>query len=384
MKPFSANTTALLKLEDTLKLESYSELARDWYIIVTDVQNSTQAIEAGLYREINAIGGSTIAAVLNAVKPNQVPYVFGGDGASFCVPEKTLEKVKQALKGCQEIAQQAHNLNLRVGLIAYQELSSPIHLCKYQATKNLHQYFFMGGGMEEADHKIKASTTYHLDSNTLSDADFSGFECRWNSVPSAKEITFSLLVKARTSSEKDALKVYDALIEKIHHLFGDVIDYHPLNAKGLSLSLSADKLNVELLTKTQHKNVWQRWVALQTLRLQNLIGIYWMKFGKIAIGANWGEYKQDLVVNSDFIKIDDTYRTVMSAEQKTLDKLIDWLEEQHQAERLFYGCHTSHSAIITCLINKTGIEHIHFVDCAEGGYAMAAKQLKAQIKAVIQ
>ncbi|BCN94408.1 hypothetical protein THMIRHAM_21930 [Thiomicrorhabdus immobilis] len=383
MKPFSANTAALVKLEDTLKPESYSELAKDWYIIVTDVQNSTQAIEAGLYREINAIGGSTIAAVLNALKPNQVPYVFGGDGASFCVPANSLEKVKQALKGCQEIAQQIHNLNLRVGLIAYQELTSPIHLCKYQASENLHQYFFMGGGMEEADSKIKASSHYHLDPSTLANADFSGFECRWNSVPSAKEITFSLLVKARTSSEMEALKTYDALIEKIHLLFGDVQDYHPLNTKGLSLSLSADKLNVELLTKTQHQNLWQRWFTLQKLRMQNLIATYLMKFGKIAMGSNWGEYKQDLVINSDFIKIDDTYRTVMSAEQKTLNELIEWLEGQYQAGRLFYGYHTSHSAIITCLINKTGIDHIHFVDCAEGGYTMAAKQLKTQIKSTV-
>ncbi|MBN2605844.1 MAG: DUF3095 family protein, partial [Thiotrichales bacterium] len=53
---------------------------------------------------------------------------------------------------------------------------------------------------------------------------------------------------------------------------------------------------------------------------------------------------------------------------------------QYQAGILFYGCHQTNAAVITCLIEKTGTDHVHFVDAADGGYAMAAKQLKTQIK----
>jgi len=53
-------------------------------------QNSTKAIETGHYREINAVGGSSIAAVINAIKPRRIPYGFGGDGARFCIPPELL------------------------------------------------------------------------------------------------------------------------------------------------------------------------------------------------------------------------------------------------------------------------------------------------------
>jgi hypothetical protein len=70
----------------------------------------------------------------------------------------------------------------------------------------------------------------------------------------------------------------------------------------------------------------------------------------------------------------------MSADQKSVNALLAWLDVAYQQGQVFYGCHQTHSAVITCLVAQTGVEHVHFVDSAEGGYAMAAKQLKAQIK----
>ncbi|MDG4811632.1 DUF3095 family protein [Hydrogenovibrio sp. 3SP14C1] len=371
-------------LNDTLQPDAYLELLPDWLVVIADVQNSTQAIQQGRYRDINTVGGSTISAVLNAVKPFKIPYVFGGDGASFCVPPEFIEAVEKALKGCQEMASKGLNLDLRVGIVPYSDLTRSILLCRYQSTPSLTQYFFMGGGMEEADDKVKQQTVYHLSKTIEPDADFSGFECRWNEVPSAQEVTFSLLVKARTENQQDALVLYQALHQHLIDLLGEVLSHHPLSEQGLSLSFKPSKLKGESVIKSfqNAKGIsWvTRWIMTVKLLFQNVVGRYWMRFNKHEIGADWGRYKSDLVMNSDYLKLDDTYRTVMSGTYKTVSELLSWLESEYQKGHLFYGYHQTHSAVVTCLVAKTGIEHIHFVDSAEGGYAMAAKQLKKQVQ----
>lgn len=376
---FEASLPLLTHLEQTLSCDAYTELPSDWYVIVTDVVNSTKAIEEGRYRDVNAVGGSTIAAVVNATKPNKIPYVFGGDGASFCVPPELIDKVKRALRGCQELAIEGLALELRVGIVPYGDLTRRIYLCRYRSAPNLTQYFFMGGGMDEADSLVKDDVKYHLPSDTVSDADFSGFECRWNQVPSAKQVTFSLLVKSRLSENKDTLALYQRLTEKLHELLGDRIEHHPLSRDHLSLSFNSQKLKAETLTKNFHHNIWYRIKTAFRIRLENLVGIYWMKMHKEVDGFDWGNYKRDLIENSDYQKLDDNFKTVMSCDLAAFQALLSWLEEQYRAGILFYGCHQTNAAVITCLVEKTGTDHVHFVDAANGGYAMAAKQLKTQI-----
>ena len=43
----------------------------------------------------------------------------------------------------------------------------------------------------------------------------------------------------------------------------------------------------------------------------------------------------------------------------------------------------STGAIFTCLITRRHGDHLHFVDGAEGGYAMAAAAMKAQLHAPV-
>ncbi len=380
LKDFEESIPLFTRLEQTLNCDAYTELPKDWYVVVTDVVNSTKAIEQGRYRDVNAVGGSTIAAVVNATKPQKIPYVFGGDGASFCLPPELMEKVRRALRGCQELASDGLDLKLRVGIVPYQALTQKIHLCRYRSAPNLTQYFFMGGGMDEADGLVKSHLGYELSEDTISDADFSGFECRWNQIPSPKQVTFSLLVKSRLAENKDTLALYRKLTQKVDELLGDRIEHHPLSQDNLSLSFSAEKLKAETLAKSFHHNLWYRLKTAIRIRLESLVGVYWIKTNKAVNGYEWGDYKADLVENTDYQKLDDNFKTVMSCNQSDLQNLLSWLEEQHRAGILFYGCHQTNAAVITCLVEKTGTDHVHFVDAADGGYAVAAKQLKAQIK----
>ena len=45
-----------------------------------------------------------------------------------------------------------------------------------------------------------------------------------------------------------------------------------------------------------------------------------------------------------------------------------------------YGLHRASAALMTCFVSSTEDgKHVHFIDGADGGYALAAQQLKAQI-----
>jgi hypothetical protein len=61
-------------------------------------------------------------------------------------------------------------------------------------------------------------------------------------------------------------------------------------------------------------------------------------------------------------------------------KTVALLENYHQLGFLSYGLHTSPTALMTCFIHSYQNQHIHFVDGGDGGYAYAARGLKAQLK----
>ena len=69
---------------------------------------------------------------------------------------------------------------------------------------------------------------------------------------------------------------------------------------------------------------------------------------------------------------------VLDLSRTELDAFVAFLEEQRRKARLVYGVHEAGSALITCFVRSYEGDHVHFVDGADGGYALAAKQLKRQ------
>jgi hypothetical protein len=55
------------------------------------------------------------------------------------------------------------------------------------------------------------------------------------------------------------------------------------------------------------------------------------------------------------------------------------LQSAADKNELAYGIHRSSSALATCMVKAYEGDHVHFVDGADGGYALAARQLKAQL-----
>jgi hypothetical protein len=62
------------------------------------------------------------------------------------------------------------------------------------------------------------------------------------------------------------------------------------------------------------------------------------------------------------------------------DRLEDMLIEADNQGIARYGMHRQDAALMTCFVpSPTRSDHIHFVDGAMGGYAMAARALKGAV-----
>jgi len=85
------------------------------------------------------------------------------------------------------------------------------------------------------------------------------------------------------------------------------------------------------------------------------------------------------VHNNDFRKFDETLRMVLDVSDHELSRVSAMLEAERGQGTLAYGTHRAGAALITCLVKSYHGEHLHFVDGADGGYALAAKQLKQQL-----
>ncbi|PCJ62339.1 MAG: hypothetical protein COA79_04545 [Planctomycetota bacterium] len=368
-------------------LKYYQALPEDWYVIITDIQGSTKAIQEGRYKDVNALGGASIVALLNAIKPLKVPYVFGGDGSTICIPPSAKDAVDSALVATQLMAETDFSMNLRIGVVPMSVLkaeNSKVLVGKYLPRYHFQQAMFRGGGLGYAETLVKdprPDNPYLITDETIKPkADFEGFECRWNEIPSPKDETVSILVQVTLEDPSDNEKVYVEVSRRIIEIYGEESDHHPLQEDQLTLNSNQNKHSAEVRIRTAFQSSFKRWLYSWKLKLLVNIGKFLMSRNIKADNVNWGGYKKTLIANTDYRKFDEVLRMIISGTKDQRFKLDEYLENLHKEKKVVYGIHASPCALITCLINNYDMDHIHFVDGSNGGYAMAAKGMKQQIK----
>ncbi len=368
-------------------LSKYSNLPDDWYIIAADIEDSTTAIQAGHYKSVNIIGVSVITAVRNLTSSLELPYMFGGDGATLCIPFGLIEDAKEALLATKLMAKNQFNLNLRVGIVpidVVRKKGRDVLVSRYRVSEYYVQVAFAGGGIEYAENLIKdknKGSQYRFDEiESEVKADYSGLECRWERVPSQHGETIALIVKALAPTIEQEAKIYDEIISMIHQIYGEDKSCQPVYAKGLMLTINSEKLSDELKTKTFNQGFFKRLLYKLKSRLEIVIGWVLMSFKLNVSGIPWGQYKKDIVSNTDFKKFDGVLREVISGTTKQREKLNQYLNKKHILDECVYGIHVSNSALVTCMVDDRLGDHYHFVDASDGGYALAAMQMKLQIK----
>jgi hypothetical protein len=357
--------------------------------VISDIENSTTAIEKGLYKEVNSISTASIAAMTNALMPLEVPYVFGGDGATLCIPESKKSAVACALTATKILARDSFNLDMRIGMVPARTIRRSGHqvlVGKYQPSDSFQQAMFQGDGLGFAEMLVKGKTDnnpYLLDENEFpADGNFEGFECRWNEIPSSHEETVSIIIQDIDRDNSNQIQPYEDILEKITQIYGAVSEHHPLLNSNLGLTLSPKKLSIEARIRTPLHNRLRKAGYFIKLWLLTLAGKYLMAKKAVSNQVDWGQYKDRLINNTDFRKFDENLRMVISGSLENRRELCHYLHSLHSRNRIVYGVHPSPAAIITCVVSDYDNNHIHFLDGSNGGYALAAKAMKKQIRAL--
>src|SRR5450432_2982010 len=150
-----------IPLSDLLTEEHlFFKIPGNWHVVITDVKNSTLAIQQGLHETINLIATGSIVAVLNiAYKANLlVPFFFGGDGATFIIPPSILDSTMQALLIHKENTQRNYNLSLRVGNMHVAEIyqkGQELKISKFKTSAVFSIPVLLGNGLAFAEKIIK-------------------------------------------------------------------------------------------------------------------------------------------------------------------------------------------------------------------------------------
>jgi hypothetical protein len=257
-------------------------------------------------------------------------------------------------------------------------------VAKHRMSKYCVQAAFAGGGIEYAENLIKqpdAGREFRFEGNAApEDADFSGLECRWQAVPSRHGETIALIVRSLASGIEQQSAFYDEVLETVHDIYGGDDTCRPLHEEGLRMSYDPRKLRFETGVRSfgGGRLGWLRRYLF--IVAQNLIGTVFFRFRMQTGGVPWEQYKPDLVLNTDFRKFDGVLREVIAGNADQRRRLTEYLEARRLAGECVYGIHASPAALFTCLISKRHGEHLHFVDGADGGYAMAAAAMKEQMR----
>ena len=360
----------------------YRQAPASWALIITDVQGSTRAIEQGRYKDVNALGVASIVAVRNAMPDVDMPFVFGGDGATMLCPKSRLAQVEPALRGLQERATNAFDLGMRAGIVPIDRLLDAHHdvlVARYRASEHATFAMFAGSGLTEGERWVKDDARGDEFAVAPGDAnaDFTGFECRWEPVPSEKGEVVCILVQAVTADRKAAATVYKEVIARLEGILEG--DGRPVGVERLKIAATANAYRTEAALKTgKGSGVGHSFTKIKTMALARM--------AKKAVendvdGFIHGRYREEVTANTDFRKFDDTLRMVLDVTLAQKAAILEYLSEQHAAGRVVYGVHGAPSATMTCVITKREGDHVHFVDGSDGGYALAAKQMKAQLKA---
>jgi len=357
----------------------FDKVPADWHIIVADIEESTEAIAKGLHNEVNLAATGSIVSVLNQLKKYKskikVPYFFGGDGATFIVPPSTLQDLMNVLNKQRIHVKKNLKLDLRVGSMPVKEAYKNGH--KLQIAKiRLNEYLItpvvLGTALKYAEKVIK--NTYEEDPKELitrKKLDLTGMECRWDEIEPPKTEQKVVCILINCDDDKLQRKIYEEVITKLDHIFGDLHERQPISTIKLKLDTTINKIRKEMYARIGKYNV----IYLLKNWLVTRFGKYYFKYfeeGK--------SYLFKVSQLSDTLMIDGSINTVISGDQDQIDKLIIYLDEMEANKKFNYGIHVTHASVMSCYVEDRKDNHIHFVDGTDGGYTAAAKVFKTKME----
>lgn len=368
------------KLSDLTNMSYYVDVPDNWYIALTDVKGSTKAINEGKYKSVNTIAAATITAMLNSIPDIEVPFLFGGDGAAIVIPPQAQKQARESLVAVQRMAKENFDLELRIGLVPVSDVLAAgfeLKVAKIRISENFQQPVFMGGGLAYADTLIKqagGAEKYGIVPTGDEEADFSGFECRWNKHPARHGEVISLMVQAVSDDSNQRNHVYEEVIDYITRIYGDADMRHPIDYDKMQVATNPNDYRQEVGVKNDQFS----WRDVLRLMFWSISGYLLWRF----VNGIWDDYKDTVRNATDHEKFDDMLRMTISGSEEQRTKLVEYLQYRYLEGDIVYGVHNAPHSLMTCIVFDRFGRQVHFLDADNGGYAMAAKNMKQQLQYV--
>jgi len=359
--------------------EHYCAVPDDWLVYVTDVVNSTEAIASGLYKQVNLIGAASITLCLDLLRDISFPFVFGGDGATLCVPAAARAEVDAELGRLMRLAKDNFALELRVACIPVATLlaaGARLEVARFELVAGSSLAFFRGGGTALADRLAKSEyARFAVPMADVAVEELAGLSCRWSPLPNRSGCVLSVLVVPDASTPR-----LPELLEALQSVLGKDLE----------------AANPAVLNQVRYKGLWrilcEEWrfhrsvfsTSFLKRCIEIVLAVVIFRHG-INVAKNSFDsrhYVQHVGFHSDYRKYDDMLRLVLDCSLEQADALEKVLEGARAEGRIHYGLHRADEALMTCFVRTMQDGgHLHFIDGGSGGLAMAAQQLKAQLAA---
>ena len=357
---------------EVLNPANYRSLPDGWFVAVGDVVQSTSAIAAGRYKDVNLAGAATIVGILNACPGRELPYAFGGDGGVVLIPPDLAAAARTALAGVQQISRNALALDIRCALVplrAVRAQNRDVRIA-YQSLGTARKLAMMaGGGIDVAESLCKSAEGAEfavVADGATQDADLSGLSCRWQPLESRRGVMLTAIVRAKDNASALSpayAQVYDGIQR------ATVRDVCPVALSNLRSSWPPRGGRIE-------RAFGRTWFEVYG---QSLLGLISEKTGMTIGGFSGQAYVNALASHSDYRKFADSMRMVIDCSSREADGIESILRDSKAAGLIDFGLHRASSALMTCFVSSTDDGgHVHFVDGADGGYAVAAQELKSQ------
>ena len=318
-----------------------------------------------------------IAAVANALDRRPFPFVFGGDGASFAVSATDAPRAAEALAAMAVFAREELQMELRVAMVpvaAIRAAGRDVRVGRFAASEHCSYAMFAGGGLSWVETEAKRGAFALPPAPPGARPDLSDLSCRFTISPAAHGVILSVLVAPRGEDPR-----FSGLVREIVEMATAAEGGgRPITLATLGTPWPSEA--IELETTATGRPGRSRLSRRLAVIAQFCLGVAFRaaKFKTKTFDAS--VYTSDVAANADFRKFDDGLRMTLDCTSAFADALEARLNAA--ADIAHHGTFRQDSALLTCFVPSiTDRGHVHFVDGAGGGYAMAAKALKARLAA---
>jgi hypothetical protein len=365
---------------DVADATRYDPLPAGWCVALSDVVASGQAITAGRYKAVNMSAAAAITSVLNAAGRHDLPYVFGGDGAAIAVPPEAAEAARHGLSAAATWVTEEMGLTMRVAMVpeaAIRAAGFDLRVARMRTSDDVAFALFAGGGSAWAEAEMKQGRYALPPAPRGSRPDLSGLSCRWNPLAARRGNIVSVIVTLAPGGDPAA---FAALVTDLTRIAADTAgDGHPLPPEGPRPVFHFGGVAAEARAQAPPG---RRLRARLAILLQIVLSVILHRTGWRLAGFDARRYSREVSANSDFRKFDDGLKMTLDLDDGGLAQMRARLDTAAAAGVARHGLHRQDAALITCIVpSALQRDHVHFVDGAGGGYAEAARRLKAAQKA---